>query len=1019
MAAVALSCAGVLPGQIPLNPSPSRTVGHARLPLSTGNPNLVEGRELFSPQGIAVDTSASPPILYVSDTGNNRVMVWKNAAGFANGAQADLIIGQQDPYTTFAYGPGTTFATGLNSPTGLAVHDGNLYVVDTGNNRILRFPKPAAQTDQFPDMVIGQVNFNSRTANQGGTPTAKTLALASGSTVYRANVAFDRSGNMWVTDPGNSRVLRYPAADVSQGTSAPAADLVIGQVDFSTVAATLAANATNQQLKDRLQVPAGIAFDSDGRLFVTDALSRVLVYAPPFATAMAARRVLGVVISTTGLTQSTIDRTAMLSPEGVFMVTGNRPAVVDTLSSRILVFDPFDQWPAEAATSISPMARNVVGQSNDFGVRLANGGQPAPSASTLSGPVAAAMAGGEMYVADSSNNRVVVLPESGSFFAPAVRVLGQDQYTYNSPNLIEGREFQFTQRVSSGSYADAGLAVDTRSDPPRLYVADTYNNRVLAYRDLRKLRPGDRADIVIGQPDMFTGQCNYPSNSIDKATQNSLCGPAGLAVDPQGNLWVADGGNGRVLRFPDPFANPSTMPQADLVIGQVNFTTRITDPTARTMASPYGLAFAGENGLLVSDQTHNRVLFFPMTAGEFTSGMAATKVYGQPSFTTALQSTSGSAEDNRMWSPHHIATDTDARIYVADTRNSRVMIFDQVGNTPAANARAVLALSSLASVRGVWVSPETGEIWASDTTKGHLLRYPRFDRLSFANFQSDATIAVGSVPLAVAQDQYGDLFLADGSSRVAIHYPGMAAINGAHFLTGRALAPGMVASVFPLGSQLASETKAFSGSSLPTELADTQVLVDDTPAPLYFVSPGQINLCVPANAPTSGTAEFQVVRKSTGQVLASGPVQMNVAAPALFTANATGNGQVMALNQDYSVNSSANPAARGSIISLYGTGQGVVAGAPADGEAPQGPVHTADLPRVIVGTCFVDDCGESGQMVQYSGLAPGLVGVWQVNVKIPMATAPGGSVPIALLYKNIASTGGTPARVSTTIAVKQ
>jgi sugar lactone lactonase YvrE len=225
MLSTALSGASILMGQITLNPTPSRVAGHPRLELSTGNPNLVEGRELYMPQGLAVDTSASPPVLYVSDTGNNRILVWKNAARFANGAAADLIIGQKDRYSTRAQGPGTGASIGLSSPSGLTVKDGDLYVVDTGNNRILRFPKPVAQQDQFPDMAIGQPNFNSRTANQGGAPTEKTLALASGNNIYRANLAFDSAGNLWVADPGNNRVLRYPSQAISQGTSGPAAEV--------------------------------------------------------------------------------------------------------------------------------------------------------------------------------------------------------------------------------------------------------------------------------------------------------------------------------------------------------------------------------------------------------------------------------------------------------------------------------------------------------------------------------------------------------------------------------------------------------------------------------------------------------------------------------------------------------------------------------------------------------------------------------------------------------------------------
>lgn len=1014
----ALSGASLLMGQIALNPSPSRVLGHPRLQLGTGNPNYIEGRELYSPQGIAVDTGASPPILYVADTGNHRIMVWKNAAAFAPGAPADLIIGQKDPYSTFALGPGTTSSIGLNSPTGLAVRNGDLYVVDSGNNRILRFPRPTASTDLFPDMVLGQPGFNSRAANQGGLPSAKTLNLASGSNVFRASVAFDAAGNLWVADAGNSRVLCYLAADLDRGANAPPADRVLGQADVTTVAQSLPVNAASQQVRNRLQYPSGLAFDSAGRLFVSDGLSRALVFVPPFTNGMVARRIMGVYPAPPS-GQQPDPRIAMGVPEGVFMAPGDCPAIIDTLSSRVLVFDPYEYWPEEAA-SFSPRARAVVGQRGDFTRREPNHGAPEPAADTLSGPVAGVAANGELYLADAANNRVLVLPQQGSSFGGAIRVAGQHDYNLNGVNRVESRGFQFRQ----GSYADAGMAVDTRSDPPHFYIADPYNHRVLGYRDLRRMRTGDPADLVIGQPDMFRAQCNYPSNDANLPNQSGLCNPTGLAVDDHGNLWVADSGNGRVLRFPKPFDHPSSLPRADLVIGQTGFTSKITDPTARTMASPYGLAFAGDNGLLVSDQVHNRVLFFPKTGGGYTTGMSAAKVFGQPDFTSALLASAQNPEDNRMGSPHHIAADTDARIYVADTRHNRVLVFDQVLNNEPVNARAVLTLKSISSVRGVYVSPVTGEIWATDTNNNRVFRYPRFDHLFLqGDFKADGSIPAGSAALAVVQDHYGDLYVADGSNRVAIHYPGLAAVNGAHFLVNRALAPGAIASIFPLGDPFGSETAVFTDLPnpvpLPTELAGIQVLVDDTPAPLYFVSPGQINIFVPTSAPQSGAAEFQVVRKSTGQILASAPVPMNVAAPALFTANANGAGQVMALNEDDTVNSPTNPAKRGEIIQLFGTGQGVVPGAPPDGEIPQGLTPTPDIPRVIIGSCFVDSCFGESHQIQYSGLAPGLIGVWQINVPIPMATAPSNNVTVALLFRNIPSTGGDPQRVATTIAVKQ
>ena len=145
---------------------------------------------------------------------------------------------------------------------------------------------------------------------------------------------------------------------------------------------------------------------------------------------------------------------------------------------------------------------------------------------------------------------------------------------------------------------------------------------------------------MIGQPDGATALCNYPTGDRAQPNNSSLCAPKGITVDSNGALYVADSGNGRVLRFPAPFSTPAgQMPQADLVIGQAGFFSSITDPSSQTMASPYGVAISGTNGLLVSDQAHNRVLYFKFTGkGTFTggtdNGIAATKVFGQPNFTS-------------------------------------------------------------------------------------------------------------------------------------------------------------------------------------------------------------------------------------------------------------------------------------------------------------------------------------------------------------------------------------------------
>src|SRR5215813_6365314 len=109
---------------VPLNLSPSRILGHPlaeTFNIASASPNLVEGRELFQPHGIALDTSVTPPIVYVSDTANNRVLGWRNALSFRNGQPADVVIGQPDLYTTATGGP-PNFTARLSAPSGLAVY---------------------------------------------------------------------------------------------------------------------------------------------------------------------------------------------------------------------------------------------------------------------------------------------------------------------------------------------------------------------------------------------------------------------------------------------------------------------------------------------------------------------------------------------------------------------------------------------------------------------------------------------------------------------------------------------------------------------------------------------------------------------------------------------------------------------------------------------------------------------------------------------------------------------------------
>lgn len=1031
--AVLACCVSMAQQPVPVNQLPSRIAGHLpeQIPVPNMNPNLVEGRELFNPIGIALDTSVSPPILYVADNGNQRVLAWKNAASFSNGAPADLVIGQPDFVHTSAQGTGTN--SGFTDPTGVAVDsNGNLYVADRGNNRILRFPKPFAQQNgQFPDIVIGQPNLSTRTPNSpSGSTSDQGLNLAG--SLWPANMNFDASGNLWVSDGGNRRVLRFAASDITGGANFPHANLVLGQPDFTTVQPSVA-SASRTTANAFATAPFELEFDPSGRLFVSDAsadgsLSRVLVFTPPFSNGQSAARIMGI-FPAAAPSQDAIDRTIMLGPASIFFPAG-KVGLVDTLSHRILLFDGYDQWPAASAT-FSPQATAVFGQP-DFHNRGINATKaawtPAPTPATFSGPFGAVYYNNELYLSDTGNQRVLVLGLTGSTFAPANRVLGQDKFTSSAINLIEGREFDFVSSSGSSLVAEGGVALDETGDTPRLYVADTYNHRILGFRDFRKVQGGSKADIVIGQPDFSSNMCNLGGNP-DAMTANSLCFPMGVAVDAAGNLYVADAGNGRVLRFPSPFNNAAQLPAADMVLGQRSFTSKITDASAMTMSGPYGLAFSKNNGLFVSDVRLNRVLYFPFTGdNSFSaadSGRAASKVFGQQDFTSAA-SGSGDASLNL---PRHISTDNEARLYVADTGNGRVVIYDQINTTPQTGAHAAFLLTGLKQPRGVFVNQGTSEIWVAEGGSAVVKRYPRFGDLILGSASTFAVQAAGAA-LAVTQDQYGDLIVADTTSRVQFYYPGAEPFNGGHFLTSRPnVAPGMLAALCSPDSGcdpnvrtnlFGPNTAAASAYPLPQTLGDAEVWFGPlggalTRVPLYYVSPSQINFVVPMNAPASGYADIQVIQPSTGRILAAGIAPMATVAPGILQREYTGKlRQAAVVNlEDGSVNSASNPAKRGTYVSLYGTGQGFIPNAPADGEAVNGVYPSPMTTRVFLNGCSLDDsCMQNSgdrprsEWLQYSGLSS-FPGLWQINFYIPSSVQPGQVTVIVSAGSSVVSGDGT------------
>jgi uncharacterized protein (TIGR03437 family) len=248
------------------------------------------------------------------------------------------------------------------------------------------------------------------------------------------------------------------------------------------------------------------------------------------------------------------------------------------------------------------------------------------------------------------------------------------------------------------------------------------------------------------------------------------------------------------------------------------------------------------------------------------------------------------------------------------------------------------------------------------------------------------------------------------------------------------IAPGMIASLLPANTGAPFGSGAATSATtlpLPTSLSNIEVVFQGTPAPLFMTSPTQINLYVSNGAPMSGLANVLVDDTSTGQVYSAGQIAMNDVSPGLFLNPPTATGQyrqAAAVNfTDGSINSSSHPALRGTWIEIFGTGEGIVPGAPPDGSAATGPVPTVSRPVVFIGGVSVDDPyfaetnpdGSPVDHIYYSGLAPGLVGVWQIDIRIPTLASPGGQIPITVFANKLSSLPSTNyQQYYTTIAIQ-
>jgi uncharacterized protein (TIGR03437 family) len=465
----------------------------------------------------------------------------------------------------------------------------------------------------------------------------------------------------------------------------------------------------------------------------------------------------------------------------------------------------------------------------------------------------------------------------------------------------------------------SGVAVDSSGN---LYIADTLNCVI------RKVAGGNITTYV-GSDTNYAVNCGGGGDH-GLAINAQLANPTGLALDAAGNLYIADAGNSNIRI--------------------VNKVTGIITPLSITginLNSPKGVAVDAAGDVYIADTGNGRILkVTPVGSITKTTTVAGTGVNG-------YSGDGGPATSAQLNNPYGVALDAAGNIYITDTNNQRVRM----------------------------VSAATGIITTVAGT----------GRSGYAGDGGPSTSAQLSFPRGILVDASGKIYVSDAQNNVirlltAAPPAIVGVITASGFGGFKSIAPGTFIEIY--GSNLAAGSmdwgEAFSGVNAPTSLNGTKVTVGGQPAFISYISPGQVNALVPSNVAT-GVQQITVTA-ATG-TSAAYPVIVNPTAAGMLAPGYLNLGGVQylgALFPDFqtfvappgTVSGYASRRARpGDVIIIFGIGFG-----PVTPNIPAGQIYSGNSALTLPLQIYF---GPTLATLQYAGLAPGLVGVYQLNVVVP------------------------------------
>jgi uncharacterized protein (TIGR03437 family) len=938
----------------------------------SGDNGPAANAQVSDPQGVAVDSSGN---LYIADNTNHRIRKVSNGT-------ITTVAGNGTAGFSGDNGPATSAE--LDDPIGIAVDAaGNLYIADSGNNRIRKVTNGTITT------IAGNGTAGFSGDNSGNGATSAELNDPIG-------VAVDSSGNVYVADYANDRIRKISngvistvagngttgftgdngqavtaGVDEPRGVAVDSAGNIyiadshnyrVRKVTVSTgVISTVAGNGTPGYSGDNglatlaeLRYPASVSLDSAGNLYIADLGASVIrKVSSGTITTLAGNGTAGFGGDTGPAASALLDQ-----PNGIALDSSGDLFIADYLNGRI--------------REISSGVINTVAGDSINGFAGDNG---PPLSAELNDPVAVAVdSSGNVYITDETNNRIRKV--SGGVINTIVGN-GKAGYVDNVA-------------ATSGELNDPlGIAVDSSGN---LYIADRSNNRV------RKVS-GGIITTVAGIGTTGSGGDNGP------ATSAPLNSPTGVALDSQGNLYIAEAGANRIRKV----SNGIITTLAGN--GKAGYTGDNGPATSSQLSDPIGVALDSAGNIYITD--HNNYVIRKISNGVITT-IAGSNVAG-------YSGDGGAATSAQLDNPYGIAVAANGNVYFSDAANNRIRLLTPVagsacaysisptsvqvpaagGNitvniqTTAACSWTVTGLPSWITIPGASSGTGSGSVTLSAAPNSSSVALSV--SLSIAGISFAVTEAGGTGTGTGGGSVITSVSTASGGSNIAQNT--FIVIKGTNLVPASTPAAGMIWSTAP----------SFANGQMPTQLGAVSVTVNGNPAYIYFYcsaatstvcASDQINVLTPLDS-TIGSVPIVVTSTASSGTTSSSPYSANLAAvsPAFLLFGSSS--YVAATHLNYNLigppslyPGSSTPAAPGEQVVIYAVGFGLPTTPLVAGSATQ----SGSLPTLPV--CTV---GPNPATVAFAGvISPGL---YQLNVIIPAATS-NGDQSIACLYGGAATPSG-------------